>query len=374
MRIATLGGNAQENCGPPSLSVRHLDNLLDAGGAIANEPPQGAEISFVHSILCQVGLPRKRVLEREFLRRSGAAWMSVQAGFLDLGRGPEPQPIPYGPLPRLVLAWLSSYAVRHRTREIHVGDSAAFFLRELGMRSSGNRYATLRLQMHALAACRLQLGYQGRTFNGEPVEQFEAWVSPSGPMSQRALWPGVLVLSESYSRSLFDSAVPLDTRALHALKGSALALDIYAWLAHRLHRIEGKPVELDWRPLRTQFAQEYTGRGAHKDFRSEFLAALRKVQVVYPQAQVTQVRGGLRLHGSPPPVQRKLKSLSMATGMPAAASFSPEKLRESAVAPSPLAGRGQFLPRETGGVGRDALPTRQPGPVSPPRNWRESAA
>jgi hypothetical protein len=49
-----------------------------------------------------------------------------------------------------------------------------------------------------------------------------------------------MVLSEGYFNSLIDSAVLLDNRALMALKGSALALDVYAWLAHRLHRIEGR--------------------------------------------------------------------------------------------------------------------------------------
>ncbi|MCZ0212089.1 replication protein RepA, partial [Streptomyces sp. UMAF16] len=70
---------------------------------------------------------------------------------------------------------------------------------------------------------RLQLGYKGRTYNGQPVEQVDAWVS-NRETGQRALWPGVVVLSDHYFRELVDNAVPLDNRALHALKGSALAL------------------------------------------------------------------------------------------------------------------------------------------------------
>ncbi|WP_430542029.1 replication protein RepA [Xanthomonas euvesicatoria] len=78
------------------------------------------------------------------------------------------------------------------------------------------------------------LGFKGRTYNGQPVQQFDAWIADRGA-NQRALWPGKMVLSEDYYSSLIESAVPLDNRALMALKGSALALDIYAWLAHRLH-------------------------------------------------------------------------------------------------------------------------------------------
>ena len=81
-----------------------------------------------------------------------------------------------------------------------------------------------------------------------------------------------MVLSEHFYSSLLDGAVPLDLRALHALKGSALALDVYAWLAYRLHRVEGRGVTLHWASLREQFAQEYTGKDADKNFKGAFPA------------------------------------------------------------------------------------------------------
>lgn len=59
--------------------------------------------------------------------------------------------------------------------------------------------------------------------------------------------------------TLRESAVPLDNRAMQALKGSSLALDLYAMLAHRLHRIEGRVVQLHWHQVKDQFGQEYQG-------------------------------------------------------------------------------------------------------------------
>lgn len=278
--------------------------LIEHGADIATNPPAGEDMAFTHAVLCQVGLPRAKVEGREFMRQSGAAWVNVQAGYLDEGRGPVLQPVPYGVMPRLGLAWVSTFAVRNKEREIHIGDSAAEFLRLMGMDHQGARYATLRKQMHALAAARLQLGFKGRTYNGQPVQQFDAWIS-DGTANQRALWPGVMVLSEDYYSSLIESAVPLDNRALMALKGSALALDVYAWLAHRLHRIEGRGVVLHWKSLREQFAQEYAGKDPDKDFKKEFLPALRKVLAVYPGAKVKPVTGGVLLLGSPPPIPYK---------------------------------------------------------------------
>lgn len=285
-------------------STRKQAKLIDVSTTIASESPTPDDMAFTHSVLCQVGLPRAKVEGREFLRQSGAAWLNIQAGVLDEGSGPVLQPIPYGPVPRLALAWVSTFAMRHKTREIHIGESAAEFLRLMGMDDQGARYATLRKQMHALAVCRLQLGLKGRTFNGSPVEQFDAWLN-NKETKQKALWPGVMLLSGGYFQQLVEHGVPLDNRALHALKGSALALDVYTWLAHRLHRIESRPLILHWKSLREQFAQEYQGKDPDKDFKKKFLPALQAALAVYPQAKVKQVTGGLMLQASPPPISYK---------------------------------------------------------------------
>lgn len=182
-------------------------------------------MAFSHTVFCQVGLPRSKTDGREFHRESGEMWINIQAGYLDEGHGPVAQPVPYGAMPRLALALISTLAKRHNTREIQIGDNASQFLKMIGMDDQKNRYIKLREQMHALAACRLQIGYQGRTFNDQPVEQFDAWIANANT-GQKALWPGVLVLSESYYNELLDHGVPLDKRALLALKGSSLALDV----------------------------------------------------------------------------------------------------------------------------------------------------
>jgi hypothetical protein len=286
--------------------LKRSDKLLDAGHEIATMPPTGNDMAFTHAVLCQVGLPRSKVNAREFHRQSGEMWINVQAGWLDEGHGPVAQPVPYGAMPRLALAMISTLAKRHRTREIAIGDSAAQFLKLMGMDDQKNRYVKLREQMHALAACRLQIGYRGRTFSGQPVDQFDAWIG-NNETGQKALWPGVIVLSEHYYNELVEHGVPLDKRALVALKGSAFALDVYTWLAHRLHRIQGRPVTLYWKPLRKQFAQECQSKDANRDFKKAFLPALHQALAVYPQAKVKLVQGGLLLMASPPPIPYKVR-------------------------------------------------------------------
>lgn len=286
-----------------TVAEKKLINL----SAQISSPPLGDDMAFTHSVFCQVGLPRSKHEGQEFIRQSGDAWLSVQAGWLDEGSGPIRQVIPYGPLPRLALAWISTEAIKTKNREIEIGDSASEFLRRLGKPLTGGArgsFTNLRRQMHGLAACRLQLGFRGRTFNGQPVEQFDAWTA-NRDTGQKALWPGVLVLSETYFQSLAESAVPLDQRSLLALSDSALALDVYAWLAHRLHRIDGKGLMLYWHSLKEQFGQENTGKNGTETFKESFLIQLKKVLMVYPKAQVKQVNGGIYLKPSPPPISFK---------------------------------------------------------------------
>jgi hypothetical protein len=212
--------------------------LIDAGAAIDRAPPKGDDIAFTHSIFCQVGLPRRQTEGASFKRQFGNAWICVSAGYLDEGQGPVLQPVPYGPAPRHLMAYMNTYAIRHRTREIPIGEDITDLLRLIGQENQGgNRYKTARLHLHALAASRVQLGYRGRTFNDQPIEQFDAWSSAGSTRNRR--WPGVLLLSKSYYESLKGAGVPIDRRALRAIGGAALdrsALPMGAKDASRLRR------------------------------------------------------------------------------------------------------------------------------------------
>jgi len=285
--------------------------LLAASAEIAGTRPDGDDLAFMHTIMCQVGLPRSQVKGTTFERHSGSAGLLVEAGKLWDGKQFVQQPIPYGTTPRLILAWMNTYAVRNKTQEIPVGDSKSEFLRLLGKEATGGRNGTLtmlRKQVQALSACRMTLGFNanGRayTYDGKPIKRFDAWLPNED--EQQSLWPATVAFSDEYYQTLVTHAVPIDMRALMPLKGSSLAMDVYVWLAERLHRIEGRPLILHWVNLRSQFGQEYQGKDADKDFRKSFLLALQAALSVYPQAKVKQVTGGLMLMASPPPIPYSL--------------------------------------------------------------------
>lgn len=301
------GDNKKEEKKPAKALTAKERRLVEASARIATEPLGNKDGAFLHAILCQVGLPRSAVAGNEFIRECGGAVLKITGGDLWNGKELIPQPIPYGAMPRLVLAYLNTYALRINSPEVPVGDSASEFLRTLGKSTEGGRkgtFTTFRKQTQALAACRMTLGFNanGRayTYNGQPIQQFAAWFKDEE--SQRSLWPGVVHLSDEYYRTLKEHAVPLDLRAIAELQGSSLALDIYFWLAQRLYRIEGRPIVLHWKALRDQFGQEYQGANAEKDFKTKFTTAFNQVLAVYPKAKVKRVEGGLLLASSPPPV------------------------------------------------------------------------
>jgi hypothetical protein len=278
--------------------------IIDAHEAIkATEPDR---IDFQHAVLCQVGMPRRKQPERTFQRVSGTASILLQAGSLWNGKAWIEQPLPYGVKPRLAMIHVSSEAVRTQSHVVDIGGSTHDFLKRLGMDTSGRGYALFKSQMNALAACQLTLGYslgeKAVTVDSKPFKRFEAWLNPTD--QQATLWPGELELTEDFYDTLTAHAVPLDYRAIGALKHSALTLDVYSWLSHRLHRISPKTgTRVSWSNMHGQFGQEYQNP---KDFKRKFKEALRQVVTAYPDAKIESVDGGLILKNSPPPISKTM--------------------------------------------------------------------
>jgi hypothetical protein len=72
------------------------ERLISTGSLIAATPPRDDERHYMHSILCQVGLPRSKVNGTSFERRSGRVALLVEAGRIWTGQDYVQQPLPYG--------------------------------------------------------------------------------------------------------------------------------------------------------------------------------------------------------------------------------------------------------------------------------------
>ena len=284
--------------------TRRQEQLLDASAAIRAEPPP--RIDFLHTIQCQCGIPYKNPGDhvREWDRKQGGASLRIEAGsaidpqtgeFVKLG-------LPYGEKPRLVLIHLASEAVRSGTPVVDVEDSMTAFGRSLGLETNGQQLKSLKNQLARLAASSVRMGVveEGRAvpINTQSVAAFDLWFPKQA--DQRVLWPSTVRLSEEYFQSLGRHAVPLDHRAIASLSSSSMALDVYVWLAQRLHRVAtGKPQFVPWTAAYEQFGQ---GFARLRDFRKYFLQTLHHVTSAYPSARISADAQGLTLEHSPPPV------------------------------------------------------------------------
>ena len=277
--------------------------IVDASTTIADADADNPE--FLHSVLCQLGLPRAAMPNQtSFERSAGNSSILIESGKLHKRGKWEALPLPYGTKPRLVLIHACSEAVRTKSPVVEVGDNIYQFLQKLDLDTSGRGFQLFRNQMEALAACRMTIGMSTATkditIETKPIDRFEAWLTNDG--NQGSMWPGVLELSPRFYETLTAHAMPLDPRALKALQSSALALDVYTWLANRLCRVKtNKGVKLSWANLKQQFGHEYK---TSKDFKRAFKIALKRVLCVYPDAKIYEEIGGLRLMPSPPPIRQ----------------------------------------------------------------------
>lgn len=283
--------------------------IIEAATEIMASPPIGDEIAFLHSTFCQVGLPRSKVAGTVFERRSGTAAIRLEAGSLWNGHEFEPQPLPYGTRPRLLLMHIIRTYLRTGERVINLGESTRDFLvNVLNTEATGGPRGTItafKAQTKAFAAARMMIGYNtgdgaARTRPERLVEEFETWPETPGLPGQKSLWRNELMISQDFAESIKKASVPLDARAIRAIQDSALALDVYAWLAHRLHRLD-RPAQVYWANLREQFGHEFSDP---KGFKSTFKKSLLNVLNVYPHAKIELVTGGLRLSPSLPPVPK----------------------------------------------------------------------
>ena len=99
--------------------------------------------------------------------------------------------------------------------------------------------------------------------------------------------------------------VPIDMRALKALKRSPMALDIYCWLTYRMFYLK-RPTKIPWQLLQMQFGSDYSRT---RDFKTAFLDHLRKVIAVYPEARIEETQAGLLLKPSHPHIPHDLPRL-----------------------------------------------------------------
>ena len=133
--------------------------------------------------------------------------------------------LPYGGLPRLLLAWMCTEAVRTGSPELSMGRSQREFLERLDLHTGGNYIAGMHDQSLRLVHSRISVsGTDGYALGIENIliaeRAFISWNKRH--TDQHRPWNSTLTLSTDFFKSLVNAPVPIKIEALQALKKSPL--------------------------------------------------------------------------------------------------------------------------------------------------------
>lgn len=291
---------------PGARLTRTQRKIIETKNAIYFQPqPEAEELTYSARELVQATLPHQtpRGNPPEWYRVNGNYTLSIRPGYKTDPKSGQRVCIgyPYGNVPRLLLFWLTTEAIRTHNRRLELGGSLAGFMKQLGLdpRRGGRWSDRTRLHDHTerLFNSSISFEYTGENrrqwLNMEVTSQGEMWWDFKQP-DQADLFTSWVELGEPFYEALIAHPVPLDMRTLQAIKSSSLALDLYAWLSYRHHRVSQakKPVFVSWKQLQQQFGADYKDVKGFKRFAK---IALRKVLAVYSHIKVEEVRGGITI-------------------------------------------------------------------------------
>ena len=275
-------------------------DLRIAADILVQEVENPGALIRLHSVLCTIYLPHKATAEDQpWIRTNGdGATLMIQPTRDETGRF---HGVPYGSTGRLMLIYLQSEAYRNRSRQVELGRSMHAWLRAMGLDSSGKGYRAAREQALRIERSLMTVAYQGE----RGTERWQDTIirgsfnltGPGGDERQADMFPQAVELSESFYQALLRHPAVLFEPAIRHLAGKSLALDVYIWLAYRLHALtRDRPVS--WTALHQAFGPNYR---RERDFRAKFKEALDDALLVYPQARVDIAETGLTLLPSAPP-------------------------------------------------------------------------
>ena len=212
-------------------------------------------------------LPHRKLSHNEFTRNNGDYSLSI------LSR--KKIGLPYGPFPRLILLYLTTIRVIERERHFLFSDSWRDFLKTIGIAwgNPSRRAAQEQLERLCSSSFSVLSKKKGDTdFKGMYIT--DQWTRSAKGVQ--------IALSEKFFILSNKSVVPLETTIINKLRGSSLALDLYAWLTHRTTKVQ-RPTFIDWKKLEGQFGSHYKRT---RDFRAKFIPALDFVLLHKPVAPV----------------------------------------------------------------------------------------
>ena len=262
--------------------------------------------------LVQCTMPHSDPKKDVYIRTDGKYRLMIESG-TNINTG-EKIGLPYGPVPRLLMLYVNTEVVRKQGNEdellIGFGSTMNEFIRKVGYNPAtggGKRgdAARIRAQHQRLFSARFTfVTSEGNDLFGSeirrPIEiatEIRTFWDYRNP-DQGSFWESYIKLTPEFHKALVTNPVPFDFEHLKALKGSALALDLYCWLTYRIYRANGDGFVVPYSAMHQQFG---TGYGRERDFRAAMAQELAVVARVYSDLKYEFTPRGLSVE----PISRR---------------------------------------------------------------------
>lgn len=278
-----------------------MRSLVDIAAEVMADETQRIGISYTG--FCLTALPHKKLADDAPWEKKGhRVTLLVEPGRLKHGGRTKLYGVPYGARARMILLYLQTQAIRTGSREVALGRSMRDWMERMGLAVGGETAHALREQASRISACSLKFFWEDAGSDGfergaivRSGLRFQAEDS-----SQGSLWEDRVVLDETFYAALRDHPVPLLEAAIRQLRDRSMSLDIYVWLAWRLHSLT-RLTPISWTALHAQFG---TGFKAVRQFKPRFTEALDAALAAYPEARVELGEKAITLHPARPPIAR----------------------------------------------------------------------
>lgn len=259
-------------------------------------------LGICHAGFALTSLPHKSTDALYWRREGHRITLMVESGRSEAG---EPIGIPYGSKARMILIYLQTQALRTGSREVELGRSLKAWMKAMGIATIGGAtYKTVAEQARRISACRLTFfadnGMAKIRDNGAFVDRAIELAGVLNDDQQPTLWRDTVTLNDAFYKSLVEHPVPVSEAALRVIGNKSMSIDIYIWLAYRLHSL-AKATPVSWQALYQQFG---AGAASVRNFKAPFTEALRMALAAYPGAKVEVESGCIILHPSPPPITK----------------------------------------------------------------------
>ena len=237
--LVSIGEVFTSPSGPPkaireaSPQAVHHFTRFDQVNQLVSASEADPDLGFMARLLALCSLPRTNPGDRKEYKRVNGPYTLIMTAIGD-------NKLPFGSLPRLLLAWVCTEAVQTQSRERILGKSLSEFMRTLGMEPVGGgatgARTRLRNQLRRLFNAHVRLIHEhehGEQFISSAIaDRGEFWWNERKPDAP-VLFDSKIRLGEDFFNEIIRHPVPIDMNTLTALKRCALGLDLYLWLTYR---------------------------------------------------------------------------------------------------------------------------------------------